>query len=276
MTAPHSPDSPASATPDDNTVDLRCPHCDYNLRGLTIDRCPECGNDFDRRDLIARLSTMARAAVPWDYEKNLRSFFETSKLAIFAPRALAAGFPSMHDRKSSHRFALATSIAAIGLAALVHVVLTPNRSNGLVVAAGHAVAFFVGFGVCEYTLAGLLRLCTRPPGQTNPNDYWLGLVRYAGSYKILLAIAGTSVAAVATMPRPASPLWRPLAYVTIAAPVLWWLVAIWVMVLRRTKSKYDAPFSLMAPIVAVCIGAFAGVVSLALAILLFFALNGFD
>ena len=27
--------------------DLRCPHCSYNLRGLTSRRCPECGTGFD-------------------------------------------------------------------------------------------------------------------------------------------------------------------------------------------------------------------------------------
>jgi hypothetical protein len=27
--------------------DIPCPHCEYNLRGLTVPRCPECGNAFD-------------------------------------------------------------------------------------------------------------------------------------------------------------------------------------------------------------------------------------
>src|SRR4051812_9296702 len=27
--------------------DVRCPLCDYNLRGLTDPRCPECGHRFD-------------------------------------------------------------------------------------------------------------------------------------------------------------------------------------------------------------------------------------
>jgi len=28
---------------------LHCPQCDYNLTGLTENRCPECGNRFDRQ-----------------------------------------------------------------------------------------------------------------------------------------------------------------------------------------------------------------------------------
>ncbi len=32
--------------------DLQCPHCGYPLRGLPAHRCPECGGDFDIRELI--------------------------------------------------------------------------------------------------------------------------------------------------------------------------------------------------------------------------------
>ena len=32
-------------------ADLRCPHCDYDLRGLPTNRCPECGREFDVEEL---------------------------------------------------------------------------------------------------------------------------------------------------------------------------------------------------------------------------------
>ena len=28
-------------------TDVFCPHCEYNLRGQTEARCPECGREFD-------------------------------------------------------------------------------------------------------------------------------------------------------------------------------------------------------------------------------------
>ncbi len=34
---------------------IRCPHCRYDLRGHTEDRCPECGSAFDPSEL-ARLA----------------------------------------------------------------------------------------------------------------------------------------------------------------------------------------------------------------------------
>lgn len=34
---------------------LFCPKCEYNLNGLTEDRCPECGNAFDPREIWSTL-----------------------------------------------------------------------------------------------------------------------------------------------------------------------------------------------------------------------------
>ena len=54
-------------------VDLFCPDCGYNLRGLTSDRCPECGRDI----LILR---ERRVQIPWSYrDKNglFRSYWKT-------------------------------------------------------------------------------------------------------------------------------------------------------------------------------------------------------
>ena len=46
---------PVAASADD---DLFCLTCDYNLRGLTVHRCPECGTPFDPAALAVR-------SVPW-------------------------------------------------------------------------------------------------------------------------------------------------------------------------------------------------------------------
>ncbi len=45
--------------------DLFCPKCDYNLTGLTENRCPECGTVFDPEEL-ARLfaSSLKRIGLP--------------------------------------------------------------------------------------------------------------------------------------------------------------------------------------------------------------------
>ena len=40
--------SGATATTSNDDAELLCPTCDYRLRGLLSDRCPECGTPFDR------------------------------------------------------------------------------------------------------------------------------------------------------------------------------------------------------------------------------------
>ena len=58
---------PAIATPPDDprfAPALYCPRCDYDLRGLTSDRCPECGQILDAQSL-------RMAAVPWERRRQV-------------------------------------------------------------------------------------------------------------------------------------------------------------------------------------------------------------
>ncbi|HRR87077.1 MAG TPA: hypothetical protein P5316_18865, partial [Phycisphaerae bacterium] len=38
---------------DDPLADASCLHCGYSLRGLTENRCPECGAPFDRQEMAS-------------------------------------------------------------------------------------------------------------------------------------------------------------------------------------------------------------------------------
>ncbi len=62
------------------TVDLLCPRCGYDLRMLTIARCPECGLHFSWEELF-REAENAQAG-SWTFEcqwrsRPLRTFFQT-------------------------------------------------------------------------------------------------------------------------------------------------------------------------------------------------------
>ena len=59
-------------------ADLICPTCGYNLRGLPSDRCPECGNEFDRSEL-------AGFSTPWQNDRHdgvIRAYWRTVWMAL--------------------------------------------------------------------------------------------------------------------------------------------------------------------------------------------------
>lgn len=77
---------------------LRCPVCEYNLTGLTEDRCPECGEAFDRAELEEnnRVRSLLPPGLkgtiwgmePWNAYMSLvgRSLFHPVRLAKTLPR----------------------------------------------------------------------------------------------------------------------------------------------------------------------------------------------
>ena len=66
-------------------VDIFCPTCGYNLRGLTGNRCPECGGDIEAYRQRGSL-------LPWVYRDRIgrfRAFWKTVWLVTFDDRRLA-------------------------------------------------------------------------------------------------------------------------------------------------------------------------------------------
>jgi hypothetical protein len=74
-----SPAATSAGAPDWSAIhrDILCPLCDYNLRGLTEPRCPECGHRFVWTDLV----TQGDRTLPFLFEHrpghNVWSFFKT-------------------------------------------------------------------------------------------------------------------------------------------------------------------------------------------------------
>jgi hypothetical protein len=71
---------PASShTPDWETLkeDLKCPLCDYNLRGLTEPRCPECGFQFTWQELFDAERDRHQYLFEDHPKRNIWSFWKT-------------------------------------------------------------------------------------------------------------------------------------------------------------------------------------------------------
>jgi len=68
-----------------STAELICPECGYDLRQLSSDRCPECGQPIDR-------SVLGESIIPWIHRHKIgryRAFWRTVNLATFHPKYLA-------------------------------------------------------------------------------------------------------------------------------------------------------------------------------------------
>lgn len=90
----HAPSTPDWATVAD---EILCPLCDYNLRGLTEPRCPECGYQFAWRELL----DINRRAHPYLFEhhpeRNVWSLFRT----LIGGLRPAAFWRSLHPSQPS-------------------------------------------------------------------------------------------------------------------------------------------------------------------------------
>ena len=62
------------------TLNLACPRCGYNLRTLTIARCPECGLCFSWRDLLQAMEDEQTGSWTFEYAwrgRPLNAFAQT-------------------------------------------------------------------------------------------------------------------------------------------------------------------------------------------------------
>jgi hypothetical protein len=102
--------------------ELHCPLCDYNLRGLSDPRCPECGYAFEWSDL----TDPARQKHPYLFEhhpeKNVRSFVRTVIGHVLPRRfwrALRPQMPSKPRRLLGYWLVLVASCLLCFIAPLI-------------------------------------------------------------------------------------------------------------------------------------------------------------
>lgn len=113
----------ASQVPEDpQGTELRCPACDYDLRALVGDRCPECGLQIDR-------AALAQSQIPWAHRDRLgsiRAYQRTAWLAWRHPARLAMCVASPVDLRDARKFQRITVLLAfvpaviIGIAYIVY------------------------------------------------------------------------------------------------------------------------------------------------------------
>lgn len=86
--------SSAPAAPVDQKDPIHCPLCDYDLRGLTEPRCPECGYTFVWRELLDPTLRLHPYLFEHHPERNARAFWRTFKSSRFPRRFWSGLFPT--------------------------------------------------------------------------------------------------------------------------------------------------------------------------------------
>lgn len=113
---PHDPSAhrepsvpPGHASPLPPTLlDFYCPECDYNLRGLTSDRCPECGQSID-------FLKLSESQIPWVRRAELgrcRAYYRTIRWVMFRRKRFAHEIARPAGFSDSQKFRWITILIA--------------------------------------------------------------------------------------------------------------------------------------------------------------------
>jgi hypothetical protein len=155
--------------PEGLAEDLPCPKCGYNLRGLTIPRCPECGFAFGWQDLPELRQKAAREP------RGLMEWI--CLIMVVAILLVAAAFTPL--------LAIAVPLAISGVQACIEVtvawpILRPVGWRRL---RAWWEGVLIGYGLCAVTC--------RWSGRTVA--IWTGLTFYPGSFSTPLLLFITAV-----------------------------------------------------------------------------------
>lgn len=116
---PAPADLPPAASP--LAEDIHCPLCDYNLRGLSDPRCPECGYTFTWPALRRQFRHQNTFAFDATARPGLRSLLKTMLLALF-PQTFWQRLQPAHRPRAAR---LLTYCAVIWLPLLLVLLLDP-------------------------------------------------------------------------------------------------------------------------------------------------------
>jgi hypothetical protein len=262
---------------DVNDTGLRCPRCEYNLTGLVEDRCPECGEAFDRELLALGYAAGPRPVPGWDEgirRPGVAAYLRTCLRIAFRTGDFARRFPWYANADSTRRFRIYSRLLALAVLAFVFgwdaAVHGADGERLLVVGVGMVVGGLIGARVAEEGVAFVCYLFSEGNGPSWVKgcslelDNWRAYVAYHGFY--LALTAGLWVACACDLP---SWLWgnaydlRTMGL--LGLPGVWWLGAVLIGVRCRCVVRWRQAVGLLialpiAVLIGVSIGVFAGVV----------------
>ncbi len=243
---------------------LFCPQCDYNLTGLTEDRCPECGRPFDRALLERLQSEEVRPATPWDVAITPRAFLATWWQVPADARAFARAFPQRHSVCRALLYSAICYLMAEALLYLSRSVIGHTASRREVRL--YMAAAFLGWVFCETALAAALAVLVRPTSVRRRHAYhfWRGLTHYTSGFVLWMAAWWMGFCLlIRAFPHPGAAVGGLLSITVamgVAAVFCWWVATLIHMIQERTRPGFCRSVACVAV-------PFIGLASIAFAIL---------
>ncbi len=224
--------------------DLRCPHCDYLIAGLPKNRCPECGREYDLRQLKADDAGHPQIAVPWDERKSILSYVRTWLLVAFRPRKFAMQFPLCHDSPRAFEYAV-TSYALMAL-----LVLSINLIDAREFSAVSAALMFAGVVaclsvICDTFLPLIFSFVVRDARHRNSLHFWRGISCYTSGF---IPLSGGWWAITRS-----DQFWidDDIAIVGLGLICLWWWIVLCMVVWRESRHYFQCLIAaILAPALA--------------------------
>jgi predicted RNA-binding Zn-ribbon protein involved in translation (DUF1610 family) len=97
-----------TAATSENVFDLVCHECGYDLRAISSEKCPECGQKIDR-------AGMSVSRIPWAHRDaigRVRAYWRTNLLVVFRPKRLAGEIARPVSFADAQRFRHVTVLLA--------------------------------------------------------------------------------------------------------------------------------------------------------------------
>jgi hypothetical protein len=241
---------PATAPADSG---LRCPNSEYNLTGLTENRCPECGAAFDPEELRRILTGKPEPVPGWnDRGKTgvFTAFLRVCWLTWFQPSVFAQRFPFLYDPAGAAAVWLMARVSAglvIAAGLVVGMLLWPpakplDENVSIIVGGVAFVIIAIGSMVCEVLVGMMLAVLVRPKHRP-PNrpiaaaTGWSGLVAFHGGFLIMsTAVAMCTMGLARTVfPHMGNRTEERLILPVELGPLAWWSWALGLAVTARAR-----------------------------------------
>lgn len=117
---------PPDAPPDWAAIDreILCPLCDYNLRGLTEPRCPECGHQFEWQKVLVAGDNRHPYLFEHHPRRNIGSFLRTLRGSLLPRRFWKALLP-IHRPVVGRLLVYSLIVSLLGVVSLLPSLVVP-------------------------------------------------------------------------------------------------------------------------------------------------------